>query len=337
MTSRKDILARKKRLKACFDFLKKQKRVATYSDLALATGIPASSIRVAFSRASDYISEGFLDNFCAAFPRTFSREWIAEGEGEMLLPGAEELRMAYPQRWQRVAHIMAREGLTYTSMSRLIGYPNNATLYRIVCRHLRPQDETLEKILRAFPQYDREWLFTGHGTALPQEVEVSVEKSDRDTVEYYVPFKQESFALISDPAAAGTLTNYSDYDPDEDERRLKVPVDRDYRGKYALFTVKGASMDDGSPLSLSDGDVVLARMIPRQYWEYKLHKNAWRYFIFVTRTEGIIVKSIAEHDTERGILYLHSLNPDYPDLTIRMEDIQAIYNVIELTRRSLRW
>lgn len=335
MADRKEILARKRRLAACYKHLKKQKIALSYADLAAAMGVPPVSVRVAFSRASDFVSPKFIATFCGAYPFTFSEQWILSGEGEMLLPTGLAAHLPFPERWQRVQHIIDLEGLTYTKMSALLGYPNNTTLYRIVKRHSRPQDETLERILSRFPRYNRDWLFNGRGEVL--SVSHRPKTQVKDTVAFYNEYEEKSFPLISDPAAAGTLTNFSDYDPDEDERTLRIPVDRDYQGKYALFRVKGASMDDGSPFSLSDGDVVLARMIPQMYWQYKLHKNAWRYFIFVTRSEGIIIKSITEHDPETGTLLLHSLNPDYADITIHMEDIQAIYNVIELTRRSLRW
>lgn len=335
MADRKEILGRKRRLAACYKHLKKQKLAGSYSDLGVAMGIPPVSVRVAFSKASDFISPKFISTFCSAYPFTFSEQWILTGEGEMLLPTGHAAASPFPERWQRVKHLLDLEGLTYTKMSALLGYPNNTTLYRIVKLHTRPQDETLERIINHFPKYNRDWLFNGRGEVLMTRI---IPKSKQeDTVAFYDEYEEKAFPLISDPAAAGTLTNFSDYDPDEDERMVRIPVDRDYQGKYALFKVKGASMDDGTPFSLSDGDIVLARMIPQLYWQYKLHKNAWRYFIFVTRTEGIIIKSIAEHDPEEGTLLLRSLNPDYADITIHMEEIQAIYNVIELTRRSLRW
>ncbi|MDO4695343.1 S24 family peptidase [Porphyromonas sp.] len=335
MADRRTILSRKRRLTACYKHLKKQKRVLSYADLAAVMGVPPVSVRVAFSKASNFVSANFISTFCGAYPFTFSEEWILSGEGEMLLPTGLAASVPFPERWQRVRHIMELEGLTYTKMSQTLGYPGNATIFRIVKQETRPQDETLERILTHFPKYNRDWLFNGRGEVM--NLSLSQVKKEGDTVAFYNDFEEKAFPLISDPAAAGTLTNFSDYDPDEDERMVRIPVDRDYQGKYALFKVKGASMDDGTPFSLSDGDVVLARMIPQLYWQYKLHKNAWRYFIFVTRTEGIIIKSVTEHDTEKGILKLHSLNPDYADITLHMDDIQAIYNVIELTKRSLRW
>lgn len=335
MADRKEILGRKRRLAACYKHLKKQKLVSSYTDVSGVMGVPAVSVRVAFSRASDFVSPNFIATFCDAFPYTFSKEWILTGVGEMLLPSGAAASLLYPERWQRVRYIVEAEGLTYSKMSKELGYPNNVTLYRIVKQQTRPHDETLERILTHYPKYSRLWLFHGRGDILEAEAVVVPQRTDA------VAFYEDNQGVQKDEAleeTSGTsLSSWADYDPDEDERRVSLPVVGQTGGeKYTYFTVRGDSMDDGSASSLCDGDVVTARRIPQLYWQYKLGKNAWRYFIFEIRDEGMVIGSVEEYNASTGELKLRPLNPDCQAVPLHLSEVQAIYNVIELRRRNLR-
>lgn len=45
-----------------------------------------------------------------------------------------------------------------------IGYEQATTIYNIIKRQSTPSRSTLDKICNRFPQVNREWLLTGHGT-----------------------------------------------------------------------------------------------------------------------------------------------------------------------------
>ena len=331
------ISERKERLRLCYQYLKDQGRVTTYTDVSEYMEVSLVAVRIAFSPASEILSDSFVSKFVNAYDGIFSEKWILTGEGNMLTGRKLQGDPSLSHRWQRISHIADREGLGYREMSERIGMEHPSTLYRVMVKHTRPQDRTLDRILASFPQYERQWLYSGRGPMLKADMKRNHPSKGPSIVgnaEPYKAFGKMSFPVMNQEAAAGKLIGYGDpeYTP---ESHLEVPVDREYQGDYALFRVKGDSMDDGSIRSLADGDVVLARSIPFDYWHFKLHTHDWLYFIFMTYTEGVVIKSIADQDIENGILTLRSLNHIYPDITLHMKDVYAIYNVIEVTRRSL--
>ncbi len=111
-------------------------------------------------------------------------------------------------------------------------------------------------------------------------------------------------------------------------------VDREYKGNYVVFEVRGDSMDDNSVNAILEGDRILCREIQQQHWYNKLHVNKWN-FVIVHREEGVIIKRITEHDVENGVITCHSLNPYYDDFKVNLKDVVALYNVVDL-KRNLR-
>jgi phage repressor protein C with HTH and peptisase S24 domain len=73
---------------------------------------------------------------------------------------------------------------------------------------------------------------------------------------------------------------------------------------------------------------VLGREISKAHWKDKLHIKKWN-FIVVTKNDGILIKEIANHDADKGIITLHSLNPEYKDIQISLDDVAQLFNVIK--------
>lgn len=139
--------------------------------------------------------------------------------------------------------------------------------------------------------------------------------------------------IVNQYAYAGYLRGYSDDEYLENLPKLPWLVDKEYKGVYRIFEVRGDSMDDGSSDSYLEGDKVLARQISKDHWKSKLHIKKWD-FVLVHKTEGIMIKKILEHNTEKGALKLHSLNPLYEDFTVALKDIVEIYNVVQVARKK---
>ncbi|MFN8286637.1 MAG: S24 family peptidase [Chitinophagales bacterium] len=139
--------------------------------------------------------------------------------------------------------------------------------------------------------------------------------------------------IVNQYAYAGYLRGYSDEEYLENLPKLPWLVDKEYKGVYRIFEVRGDSMDDGSSDSYLEGDKVLARQISKDHWKSKLHIKKWD-FVLVHKTEGIMIKKITEHQIENGILKLHSLNPLYEDFTVSLKDIVEIYNVVQVARKK---
>jgi hypothetical protein len=161
------------------------------------------------------------------------------------------------------------------------------------------------------------------------DIEKNAKVKPLDDIRYMnVPF-------IPVPAQAGYMAGYGDSEYIEELSTIPVIVDREYKGKYRVFEVKGDSMDDGSRNALYDGDKILCRDVRQDLWASKLHIRDW-YFVIVSWTEGVIVKQIIEHDVETGHITYHSLNPIFEDRKINLRDVSELYNVIKIVDRNAR-
>lgn len=140
--------------------------------------------------------------------------------------------------------------------------------------------------------------------------------------------------IVPHHAMAGFLSNYGDQEYIEELPIEIWAVDREYKGNYFVFEVQGDSMDNDTSDSILDGDKLLCREIQRHYWKHKLHIKKW-FFVIAHRMEGIIVKQIINHDTVKGTITCHSLNPLYKDFDIELNDVVALFNIVDI-KRSMR-
>jgi hypothetical protein len=139
--------------------------------------------------------------------------------------------------------------------------------------------------------------------------------------------------VVSQFAYAGYLHGYADEEYMHGLPKMPWPVEGEHKGAYITFQVRGDSMDDDSKDSYSDGDLLLCREIARNLWEKsKLHIKKWD-FVIVHKTEGILIKRITEHNVEKGLITIHSLNDFYPDQQIKLQDVSQIFNVVQSLRK----
>lgn len=154
-----------------------------------------------------------------------------------------------------------------------------------------------------------------------------------------IPVNHEQYSIMEVPfvnqfARAGYMSGYNDVT--YIDRLPKVPwmVDKEYKGTYMCFEVKGDSMDDGSRDSYIEGDILLCREIQQQLWATsKLHIRKWD-FVIAHKVEGIIVKRIVEHNVEKATIRVHSLNDLYPDYDIQLRHVVKIFNVVKVERKK---
>lgn len=139
--------------------------------------------------------------------------------------------------------------------------------------------------------------------------------------------------LVPIYAQAGYLTEYADPHYLEELPVHYFTTNQPAKGKYRAFEVYGDSMDNGDIAeAIPSGIIVVGREVGRQHWKSKLHNHKWKNWVFVHKSEGIIVKQIADQDLNTGDITLRSLNPDkekYPDFVINLNDVAQIYNVIK--------
>tara|TARA_R110002153_G_scaffold181878_4_gene335229 strand:- start:589 stop:1230 length:642 start_codon:yes stop_codon:yes gene_type:complete len=139
--------------------------------------------------------------------------------------------------------------------------------------------------------------------------------------------------LVNQYAHAGYLNGFGDQEWVGD--LPKIPwILEDNPENFLSFEVRGDSMDDASSESLIEGDLMLCKNLPQDYWSTKLLIHKWD-FVIVHKEQGVLVKRISEHNTKTGDLTLHSLNAHYEDVIINIKDVAKLFTIKDY-RRSMR-
>ena len=231
---------------------------------------------------------------------------------------------------------------------------------------------TVEAIKRVFPEYSVEWLLNNKGQrfAVDQYNEKLSEQTSYSSFQEhksnYGIQKLEAIPLrLADPEgleATGErfyelpdqtiimqtpvipVKSYNSYlrghaDPEfyEGLETLPIPVDIRHKGTYLIFETKGDSMVNITDFEMArksiwPGQKIIGREVKKDHWKYKLHINSNECWVIVHRERGIVTKSIIDHDVDRGILTLHSWNPDkdeHPDYKVFLDDVDQIFNVVD--------
>lgn len=138
--------------------------------------------------------------------------------------------------------------------------------------------------------------------------------------------------LVPNFAKAGYLAGFADPSHIEEYPKHEVTVTKHHVGRYKAFDVEGDSMTDGSIESVPDGCIITGREIKRELWESKFHVHKFPNWIFVHKTEGILVKRIKSQNLSTGDLVLEGINPDkdkFPDISINLDDVYKVFNVVK--------
>ena len=65
---------------------------------------------------------------------------------------------------QRIKELIEALSMTIYSFSNECGYVGASTIWNIIDKNKKPNKNTIDKICDRFPQVNREWLITGHGS-----------------------------------------------------------------------------------------------------------------------------------------------------------------------------
>jgi len=159
--------------------------------------------------------------------------------------------------------------------------------------------------------------------------EMTIEaKAMRDSNVMMIPF-------INQYEYSGYLRGFDNQNYIQKLPKLPYLADREYKGNYMFFEVKGDAMDNESYESYLESDLILCREVRPEFWINKLHINKWD-FVVVHKQEGILLKRISDHNVEQRTLILHSLNDYYEDVEIHLESVVKIFNVVDIRRHKNR-
>jgi phage repressor protein C with HTH and peptisase S24 domain len=201
--------------------------------------------------------------------------------------------------------------------------------------------ETVNKILDAFKVSESEIWGTSNPRleAIPLHISADPHDHENDgsrfeelpdgTLRMRIP-------VVPHRAFAGYMRGFRDPEYYEDLEYISIDVFKQHRAHYLAFEVRGDSMTTLEPeffrRSIFDGVKVVGRELARHQWAYKLHTHNYDAWVIVHKTEGILIKQITNHDVEKGVITIHSLNPDknqYPDQDLYLDDVEQIFNVVK--------
>lgn len=228
---------------------------------------------------------------------------------------------------ERIAQLVPLLSPNKNAFAKALGYSYNSMIENIVGkRQSKPGYDFLNALMITFPQVNSTWLLTGEGEIISTGKKSNAGLTNKSN-------EVTSAPLISQFAHAGYLRGYSDHEFMESQP-VYISTRKYNSGNYVAFEIRGDSMKDGSHLSICDGDILLCRELPVEYWKEKLHTP--KVFIIIHKTEGITCKEVTRHDTETGEITCHSWNqdPEYSDFKINLADVMQLFYLKEITRKS---
>jgi transcriptional regulator with XRE-family HTH domain len=225
----------------------------------------------------------------------------------------------------RLKQLLDSKGLTAYMLADATGI-SQSTLSRILNKDSKPNASTL-KVISDYFGIEPTWLLVGDNNESKKKVE-------KQPV-LYVNENIMNVPLVNQYAYAGYMNGYND--PEFIEELPKIPflVEKEHKGEYICFEVKGDSMDNGTHESYLERDILLCRNVRKDFWHSKLHINKWD-FVIVDKDNGICVKRIIKHDVEKGIITCHSLNDYYEDFDIDLRNVSKIFNIVDIQRKRNR-
>jgi phage repressor protein C with HTH and peptisase S24 domain len=139
--------------------------------------------------------------------------------------------------------------------------------------------------------------------------------------------------LVQEYAYAGYLSGFTNNEYVNTLPTIPLITEKESKGNYIAFQVRGDSMNDNSIDAYQHGDIVFCKEINKVHWVNKLHINKWD-FIIVHNTEGILLKKIVEHNATTGAIKLHSLNPFFDDMDLNLKNVSQLFNIIKIERKK---
>ena len=284
-----------------------------YKGIKRADFISSTGVYNTFPKEVDSFSASIKYRINAIYP-DFNLDWLLTGIGEMLQESSDlEGLTTYKQR---LGIFCKQQGISQSFF--LIKTKSTRTTFAALPKLI--SDKYKKDIALAFPQLNIEWVETGKGDMLNNDITIANEISII------------SIPLVPQRAYAGYLSGFAD---DFYISKLPtIPMVKQDNEKYIAFEISGDSMDDGSSLAYQDSDIVICRLCQEYYFKQNMINYNKKEFVIVHK-DGILLKRITNIDFEGGFMQLHSFNPIYNDLRLKLADVRQILEVIFQQKRRL--
>ena len=137
--------------------------------------------------------------------------------------------------------------------------------------------------------------------------------------------------MVHVKAQASYTSQFQDADYVDELSDVSWIIDKVVQGSYRSFEVMNDSMNDGTINAIPDGSIVLGRELQKHHWQNALNINKYPNWVIVHK-DGLMIKEIINHDTDKAIIKCHSINPspEYAnDFDLDLSDVYQLYNVIK--------
>lgn len=227
-------------------------------------------------------------------------------------------------------------GISVNELSKRLGYERSQALYDVlnIDKKVGISNKLVNDIISLYPEINEAYLVTGRGSLLLSEI-IENKHGNKFALlpngEYLM-----SMPCVEVEAQAGLIDSYSDVEYLSEMHQYAMIVDKVHHGRYVAFKVEGDSMDDGTVNSIPKGCKIATRELNKEHWTNKLHINEYPFWvIYTTRNSKPLVKEIISHDIKKGEIVCHSLNdsPQYSDFTLNMNEVQALFYIVDVNRR----
>lgn len=239
---------------------------------------------------------------------------------------------------QRIKQISDIEDVKITALESKIG-ASKGVLSRAIKNNTDIQSKWISKIVENYPQYDAEWLLTGHGDMMKNHLnllgstKVDTRELEREKLKNRILQKEvdelkipiaiktnnnEGIPLLTIKAMAGVFTEEVQVMDYECERYI-IPA---FKGADFLIPIKGSSMYP----KYSSGDIVACKKL-----------ESWSFFQFgkvyvIYTSQGPVIKRILESDKPDHIMIYSENETRYPPFDLHKEEILGVAIVIGVIR-----
>lgn len=201
----------------------------------------------------------------------------------------------------RIRQVMAQFDMTSNAFAKKSSI-DSSNLNKMLNEGQSITKKTLEKILTAFPNINRDWLISGEGDMLNGEINNIGVKPDSD----YIP-------LLPVEAMAGTLQGFSEGVELANCRKIKSPV----KGADWAIQISGDSMEP----EYRNGSYLYIRKMRGAF-------IPWGHTMVVDTYDGVVVKNIFPVEGNEDYIEARSINPKYPPFKIETSSILGFYRVL---------
>lgn len=202
---------------------------------------------------------------------------------------------------ERLQQFLKEEGISASEFSRKMDL---SPAYIASMRKSMPE-EKVEKLIRVFPQLNRDWLLFGRGKMYIEtgNPEINPHRLDK----YMVP-------LVPTQARAGAFNLYADGYTENDCQKIYSPT----RDADLAIQVTGDSMEP----KIREGEFLFLQKINEKAF------IPWGSPLVLDTQNGSLVKLLYPSDKGEKYLLAKSYNPAYPPFIIPTESINGIYRII---------